>query len=122
MQDVLRLQTEIQQLNDIVFSKSFKAPSAWAEREVKYKAEKRDWEQKVGSLKEQINRLSAENQAYRESTKAAEFEAQVKVLTSALGVIHLPHDHAAVQLWLPVVKHESRRKLTSFFPGKVKAE
>jgi hypothetical protein len=27
-----------------VFSKSFKAPSAWAEREVKYKMEKRAWE------------------------------------------------------------------------------
>ncbi len=79
LQDAVRLQGEIQQLNDTVFSKSFKPPSAWADREVKYKAEKRDWEQKVANLKEQIKRLTAENQAYRDNNKAAEFEAQIKV-------------------------------------------
>ena len=73
------MQGEIQQLNDTVFSKSFKPPSAWADREVKYKAEKRDWEQKFGNLNEQIKRLTAENQAYRDNNKAAEFEAQIKV-------------------------------------------
>lgn len=82
LQEQERLQREIQQLNDTVFSKSFKAPSAWAEREVKYKMEKRAWEQQVASLKEQIKTLLEENHGYRESNKAAEFESQVKVRTS----------------------------------------
>lgn len=34
------------ELRDTMFSKSFKPPSAWAEREVKYKMEKKDWEEK----------------------------------------------------------------------------
>ena len=79
LQEIERLQREIQQLNETVFSKSFKAPSAWAEREVKYKAEKRAWEQQVAGLKEQIRGLSDENRGYRESNKAAEFEDQIKV-------------------------------------------
>ena len=78
-QDVARLQAEIQQLNDTVFSKSFKPPSAWADREVKYKAEKRDWEHQAANLNEQIKRLTAENEAYRDSNKAAEFEEKIKV-------------------------------------------
>ena len=79
LQDSQRLQTEIQQLNDTVFSKSFKPPSAWADREVKYKMEKRAWEQEKASLKEQMAKLKEENRAYRESNKAAEFEKQVQV-------------------------------------------
>ena len=43
MQEKLKLAREVEDLNNTVFSKSFKAPSAWAEREVKYKMEKRDW-------------------------------------------------------------------------------
>jgi hypothetical protein len=73
---------EIQQLNDTVFSKSFKPPSAWADREVKYKMEKRAFEQLTSSLKEKIKGLTEENRAYRESNKAAEFEQQVKVRKS----------------------------------------
>ncbi len=38
---------ELEDLNSTVFSKSFKAPSAWAEREVKHKMEKRAWEIEV---------------------------------------------------------------------------
>ena len=37
------------ELNDIVFSKTFQPPSAWADRERKYKMEKRDWEIDVRS-------------------------------------------------------------------------
>ena len=35
------------ELNDIVFSKTFQPPSAWADRERKYKMEKHDWETDV---------------------------------------------------------------------------
>lgn len=44
-----RLQSEVEKLNDTVFSKTFRAPSAWAEREVKYKMDKKDWDTEVDS-------------------------------------------------------------------------
>lgn len=37
----------VDELQDIVYSKTFKAPSAWADRERKYKMEKLDWETKA---------------------------------------------------------------------------
>ena len=46
-QDNERLNKEVKELHETIFSKSFKAPSAWAEREVKYKMEKRAWEAQV---------------------------------------------------------------------------
>ena len=39
----------MEKLNDTVFSKTFRAPSAWAEREVKYKMEKKAWDTEVSS-------------------------------------------------------------------------
>ena len=50
MQEKQRLAQMVDELNDIVFSKTFKAPSAWADRERKYKMEKIDWETKVERL------------------------------------------------------------------------
>ncbi len=47
VQDNEKLQREVDELNSTVFSKSFKAPSAWAEREVKYKMEKKAWDEQV---------------------------------------------------------------------------
>jgi hypothetical protein len=69
----------VAELNDTVFSKSFKAPSAWAEREVKYKMEKRDWESKVEKLRVTLRGLQAENAAYRAASKTSEMEEQIVV-------------------------------------------
>ena len=55
------------------------ARSAWAEREVKYKMEKRDWGGKEARLQATIERLRAENLDYRAANKAAEFERRIKV-------------------------------------------
>lgn len=46
-QEKERLAQMVEELNDIVFSKTFKAPSAWADRERKYKMEARDWDVEV---------------------------------------------------------------------------
>ncbi len=79
MQEKLKLAREVEDLNNTVFSKSFKAPSAWAEREVKYKMEKRDWDAESKKLREAITKLEAENARYRADNKAEEFEAQIQV-------------------------------------------
>ncbi len=79
VQEKERLQADVADLNDTVFSKSFKAPSAWAEREVKYKMEKRDWESKVEKLRQQLRALQAENAAYRAASKTSELEEHIAV-------------------------------------------
>ena len=78
-----RLVKEVTELNDTVFSRSFKAPSAWAEREVKYKAEKRDWTAQVQRLQGTIERLREENLGYRASNKTTEFETRIQVSCTA---------------------------------------
>jgi hypothetical protein len=69
----------VEDLNNTVFSKSFKAPSAWAEREVKYKMEKRDWDAEKAKLREVMRGLEEENARYRANNRAAEFEAKIQV-------------------------------------------
>ena len=78
-QEQERLAKEVTHLNETVFSKSFKPPSAWADREVKYKAEKRDWNAQLARLQGTIDRLRDENLGYREANKTAEFERRIKV-------------------------------------------
>lgn len=56
-QEKERLAQMVEELNDIVFSKTFKAPSAWADRERKYKMEARDWDIEVGVLRMQSEKL-----------------------------------------------------------------
>ena len=79
MQEKEALAREVEHLNSTVFSKHFKAPSAWAEREVKYKMEKRDWDAEKKKLRDLLQKVEAENATYRASNKTAEFEAQIQV-------------------------------------------
>ena len=79
LQEKEALAREVEHLNSTVFSKTFKAPSAWAEREVKYKMEKRDWDSEGRKLRELVRKVEAENAAYRASNKTAEFEARIEV-------------------------------------------
>jgi hypothetical protein len=89
-QEKAALVREVEELNATVFSKSFKAPSAWAEREVKYKAERRDWERREARLKEAAAKLEAENARYRADNKAAEFEARIQVRSRLFQIRHAP--------------------------------
>ncbi|DBA70500.1 TPA: hypothetical protein ACH3X2_011901 [Trebouxia sp. C0005] len=79
-----QLQGEVEKLNDTVFSKTFRAPSAWAEREVKYKMEKKDWDTQVERLQGIINKLTAENVGYRDNNKTQEFEVRIQELQQML--------------------------------------
>lgn len=78
LQEIERLQKEIQHLNDTVFSKNFKPPSAWADREVKYKMEKRGWESEVQTLKDELKTLHEENEGFRAANRVADFEEKVQ--------------------------------------------
>ena len=90
MQEKEALAREVEHLNSTVFSKHFKAPSAWAEREVKYKMEKRDWDAEKKKLRDLLQKLEAENAAYRASNKTAEFEAQIQVRPASSALMACP--------------------------------
>lgn len=108
MQDNERLAKEVQELNDTVFSRSFKAPSAWAEREVKYKAEKRDWTAQQQRLQNTIDRLREENLGYRASNKAAEFEDRIQVSATNGRAVNKPCKQCLGSLNMQVVTQPGR--------------
>ena len=54
-----RLQTEIERLTETMSSKTFKAPSAWAEREVKYRQDMKRWDEERTALEAEILDLRA---------------------------------------------------------------
>lgn len=65
-----------------MFSKAFKAPSAWAEREVKYKMDKKQWDTEAEAFRAQLAALTAENEAFRASAKSEEYESRINVRCS----------------------------------------
>lgn len=56
---------ENQELTETMTSKQFKAPSAWAEREVKYKLERKEWEDSLHGKEVKIIELEKENMMLR---------------------------------------------------------
>lgn len=62
-----------------MFSKAFKAPSAWAEREVKYKMDKKQWDAEAEAFRAQLAALAAENDAFRAAAKSQEYESRIAV-------------------------------------------
>lgn len=78
---------ENQELTETMTSKQFKAPSAWAEREVKYKLERKEWEDSLHGKEVKIIELEKENMMLRSNNgtdalnqKIIDLEAQLVVL------------------------------------------
>ncbi|PSC71814.1 hypothetical protein C2E20_4927 [Micractinium conductrix] len=83
-QENARLRTEVDDLNDTMFNKTFKPPSAWAEREIKYKSEKKYWEEQHKEVAARVAALTAEMAAYRGTSKAQQLEERIQELEAAL--------------------------------------
>lgn len=79
LQERDRARSELKELHDTVFSKAFKAPSAWAEREVKYKMDKKQWDTEAEMYRAQLAALAAENDAFRAAAKSDEYESRIAV-------------------------------------------
>lgn len=83
-QENARLKAEVEELNDTMFNKTFKPPSAWAEREIKYKSEKKFWEEQQKELAERVKLLSTEMEAYRGASKTHQLEERIQELEAQL--------------------------------------
>lgn len=102
-----QLKGEVEKLNDTVFSKTFRAPSAWAEREVKYKMEKKAWDTEVDRLQGTISKLQAENVEYRDNSKTDQFEDKILELQQKL------HQTEAAKVTAERAVHELQLDLRS---------
>jgi hypothetical protein len=52
-----RLRGEVDRMQETMSSKTFKAPSAWAEREVKYRQDKKNWEEEKRAMESEMTAL-----------------------------------------------------------------
>ena len=80
----LALEKENQELTEMMTSKQFKPPSAWAEREVKHKLEQKEWEEQVRNRDATIKELEAENASLRTARGTVELEERIVDLEAQL--------------------------------------
>ncbi|KAL4420581.1 hypothetical protein ABPG75_010237 [Micractinium tetrahymenae] len=97
-QENARLRAEVEELNDTMFSKTFKPPSAWAEREIKYKSEKKQWEEQHKELAARLAALSSEVEAYRGTSKTQQLEDRIQDLEARLLQSEREKDSVRAQL------------------------
>lgn len=79
-----KLTTEIAELNEMMTAKTFKAPSAWAEREVKYKQDKRRWEEEQKAANVQIEQLCRELEDLQSNTGYNALQRRIEDLEARL--------------------------------------
>lgn len=78
------LEAEVKRLNEITTSKTFKAPSAWAERELKYRQERERWEETRKEAERRMAKLEIELESLRGTSGAAALERRVEELEARL--------------------------------------
>ena len=78
------LEAEVKRLNEITTSKTFKAPSAWAERELKYRQERERWEESRKELERKMVKMDVELESLRGTSGAAALERRVEELEARL--------------------------------------
>jgi hypothetical protein len=83
LQEMERLQKEVTRLHETMTSKAFRAPSAWAEREVKYRQDKKRWEEEGREWALAMETLRAELEMHKAGRKMADMEEKLLVRVSA---------------------------------------
>jgi len=84
---------ENQELTETMTSKQFKPPSAWAEREVKYKLERKEWEESLHAKQNMIDTLEKENKSLRSNNGTDELNQKIIDLEAQLVVLQLSLIH-----------------------------
>ena len=80
------LAKENDEMTEMMTSKQFKAPSAWAEREVKHKLEQKEWEERDRAKDVTIKELEAENASLRTTEGTAGLQERIVDLEAQLVV------------------------------------
>ncbi len=106
------LQTEVDRLNEITSSKTFKAPSAWAEREVKYKQEKEKWEESRKESELKMAKMKEELDGLRGTSGAAALERRIEELEARL--LESEREHNAAKASIHEMELASRASVGEF--------
>lgn len=106
------LQVEVDRLNEITSSKTFKAPSAWAEREVKYKQEKEKWEEARKEAELKMSKMKEELDCLRDTSGAAALERRIEELEARL--LENERDHNTAKAALHEMELASRASVGEF--------
>lgn len=94
----VELSKEVEELTETMTSKQFKAPSAWAEREVKYKLEKKEWEEEVEDKNAKITALVSENEMLRSEKGTDDLNKKIVELESEIVVLRNKYEDAKASL------------------------
>ena len=94
----VELSKEVEELTETMTSKQFKAPSAWAEREVKYKLEKKEWEEEVEDKNAKIRALESENEILRSEKGTDDLNKKIVELESEIVVLRNKYEDAKASL------------------------
>eukprot|EP00889_Picochlorum_renovo_P002757 jgi/Picre1/29787/NNA_005169.t1 len=94
----VELSKEVEELTETMTSKQFKAPSAWAEREVKYKLEKKEWEEEVEDKNAKIRALESENEMLRSEKGTDDLNKKIVELESEIVVLRNKYEDAKASL------------------------
>ena len=78
------LEEEVHRLNEITSAKTFKAPSAWAERELKYRQEKQDWNEAQKEADVRVEKMRMELETLRGTSGAIALERRIEELEARL--------------------------------------
>ena len=92
------LAKENEELSDMMTSKQFKAPSAWAEREVKYKLEKKEWEEALRAKEAEVKHLEAANETLRSAKGTDELNQKIEDLEAQIVVLRRECDQSQAAL------------------------
>ncbi len=78
------LTKENEELTEMMTSKQFKPPSAWAEREVKHKLDQKEWDDQLRNRDATIKELEEDNASLRTARGTAELEERIVDLEAQL--------------------------------------
>ncbi|KAG7671209.1 hypothetical protein Ndes2526B_g02324 [Nannochloris sp. 'desiccata'] len=106
------LQVEVDRLDEIISSKTFKAPSAWAEREVKYKQEREKWEESRKEAELKMSKMKVELDSLRCTSGAAALERRIEELEARL--LESKREHTAAKASLHEMELASRASVGEF--------
>lgn len=78
------LRREVASLTETMFGKTFKAPSAWAEREIRYKRDEQAWAEARRELEAELERVRAELRLAEDAEDTEDWRARIVSLEARL--------------------------------------
>jgi chromosome segregation ATPase len=113
-----QLREEVAELNETMTTKTFKAPSAWAEREVKYKQDKRRWEEAQKDADGALTALRQELSVLRSASGTDALDHRIEELEARL--VESERDRSALRAAMHELQLASKPQAGEFSDAGIK--